>query len=81
MNAQDITPFPHLARSWADHDEALAAASLWTLDCPTTDLDAVAEFDGCGENAPSRIGVWFVRTVQRPHRMERIVRDRIGWLR
>jgi hypothetical protein len=75
-----LTPIPAHARIYETTEEADIAAQLFNIDAPTSDLVARQEYDGCHEDAPSRVGVWFVQTIRRPNKVERVVWNRIGWL-
>ena len=76
-----VTVRPADARIYDTTEEADIDAQMFNLDAPTSDIVAKQEYDGCHQDAPSRVGVWFVREIRRPNRANRRVWTRIGWLR
>ena len=76
-----VTLQPAHARIYETTESADLDAQMFNLDAPTSNIVAIQEYDGCHENAPSRVGVWFIRHLKRPNRVDRTIHDRIGWLR
>ena len=75
-----INPNPEHARIYETTESADLDAQMFNLDATTSDLVAKQEYDGCHEDAPSRVGIWFVREIRRPNKAERVIWTRIGWL-
>ena len=76
-----ITVRPADARIYETTEEADIDAQRFNLDTPNSSIVAIQEYDGCHENSPSRVGVWLVRNLRPFNKPERVIHERIGWLR
>lgn len=76
-----ITVHPADARIYETTEAADIEAQMFNIDTPNSGVVAIQEYDGCHEDAPSRVGVWLVRHVRPFNRPERTIHDRIGWLK
>jgi hypothetical protein len=73
-----ITPHVFRGRTFEDYDSASEAADLFNL-ATLENLEARPELDGYQEDAPHRVRVCYVRTIDAGQ--DRKTFDTIGWLR
>ena len=76
-----VTVRPADARIYDTTESADLDAQMFNLDAPNSGIVARQEYDGCHEDATSRVGIWLVRNVRAFNKPERVIHDRIGWLR
>jgi len=79
--ALSITPWPFMAQTYADSDDADRDALLFTLHAPGSEIVATQEYAHSGEEAPSRVRVCYVRSVDLGNERTRTIHTTIGWLR
>jgi len=75
-----ITPHASMALEYADSDDADRDAYVFSFFARHSQLIAEVEDAHCGDEAPSRIRVSFVRFVTPRNGVKRRVLYSIGWL-